>query len=102
MINVFTQLEVDSSSENEVSPEHRYFSNKENFLNQPAFRFPPLKFDADDKVSSVQNDSLHDIYAHSDYLLSYTATPSCQDSSAKMTKLIHDPIQSYSMIPHPN
>ena len=47
VIDVFTKTERDTSSSPEVSPKydlstaHGYFSNPENFLNQPATHFLP-------------------------------------------------------------
>ena len=69
-------------------------------MDQFATQYSSLKFDADDEISSVKIDTLHVNYAQTDYLLSYTATLQRQNPSALGTKIIHDPSQSYSMIPH--
>ena len=78
MTKVLTQTKVVTSSETEISPIHRHFSNQEPFLNQPATLLL-LKFDADDEVSSVRNDTLHVYYANSDCLSTYSATTPRQD-----------------------
>ena len=62
-MNVFTQTEIDTSSETEISPENAYFSNPENFFNQPETQKSTLKFDADDQFSLVENDTLQ-VFKH--------------------------------------
>ena len=53
------------------------------------------------KFSSAKNDIMHVKYAQSDYFPTYAAAIPREDPSAKITKLFHDPIQSYFMSPHP-
>ena len=74
VIIVYTQTQIESYSETEVSPKHGYFRNPENFLNQSATYCSSSKFDDGDEFSSVQNDATHVNYAHHGYLSSYTVT----------------------------
>ena len=90
--NVFTQIEVDTSFEMQFSPKHGYFRNPEKLLNRLAIFYSSLKIDAVAQYSSVEIDTLHVNYAHSDHLSSYISTLPRQDLSAVMTKLTHDPI----------
>ena len=99
--NVLTQTEFDTSSEPEVSPKHGYSKNPENLSSQPATHYSHLKFDADGEFSSVQKDTLHFNYAQSAYISFYTGTRPRQDPSVILTNFIHDPIQSFLKIPHP-
>ena len=76
IIKVFTQTEFYPSPNTEVplqqklSTIHRIFSYPETFLNQPTTHYSSLMFEADDEFSSVNIDSLHVDYAHTDYLSS--------------------------------
>ena len=85
-LNFFTETEIDTSSETEISPKLRYFSNPKIFLNQPATQFSTLKTDADE-ISCVQKDTFEVNYARSDYLSTYTASLPRQNPSTKAAKM---------------
>ena len=75
-----------------------YFSNNEISLDA-AFCFS-LKLDADVEFSSVQFNTLHVKYPHSDYLSIYAVTLPRQDPSAILTIIIQDPSEFQPLIPH--
>ena len=60
-----------------------------------------LKFNADDQLFSVKNDTWHGNYAQNYYLSPYAATLPLQHPSAAKTKIIHSVNESCPMIPHP-
>ena len=60
------------------------------------------KNDADDDFSSLQTGTMHVLYAQSDYPPSYFSILPRQQLFAKMTKIFHNPFQSYPVIPHLN
>ena len=68
--------------------EASFFCNRENFLIQPATQHSWLKFDADDELPSVENDTLHFNYAQNDYLWPYTASLARQNSLQYWQKFI--------------
>ena len=61
----------------------------------------PFKILHWDSMPLTKKDAMHVNFAHTYYLSSHTATLQHRDSSAIMTEVIHDPNQSYLMIPHP-
>ena len=77
-----------------LSTPQRYFCNPKNLINQSVTHFLSLIFDADDEFSPVKIDKRYIALLLSAYWLSssYTPTPSRQDHSTKVLKLIHDPI----------
>ena len=77
-----------------------FFINPEHFLKETETLSSSEAVDADAELSSVENDALHFNYAHIDYISSYTATLPRRDPSALMTKIFHDPLQSYVLIGH--
>ena len=94
VIIVFTPTEIDKSSDTEVSLKLGYFSNPEKFLSQTETHYTSLKFDIKDEFSSVKNDTLLVICAHTDYLSTYTATLPRQNLPVILPNFFHGPIKS--------
>ena len=66
VFNVLTKTELDTFSSTEVSPEqilsapHEYLGSPENFLNQPETHYSSSKFDANDELFFLKNETLND------------------------------------------
>ena len=79
VINVFTQRELDISSQTESSKNdtflapHGHFNNLENFAHKVANQYSSMKFGVDDEFSAKM-DTLQVTDATSDYLFSYSET----------------------------
>ena len=92
---VFCRTEFDTSLSTEVFPQQNssksqgYFSNPEIFRNQLALLFSSLKFDDDDDIPSVKNDTLPVNCWHTDYLSFHTARHPRQKLFRMMTKSFH-------------
>ena len=98
---IVTPPSFEVSAEHTLSFFHGFFSNLGSFFNQYSTRYSSLKFDDDDEVSSLRYDTLLVNYARTDSISSYTEKYQCQDPSERMAKLFQDPIQPFSLIPHP-
>ena len=78
---------------------HGYFNNPETHSRKPATYYSTLKFEADDALAA-KNNTLQFNHVTPDSPYPYPAHLPSKNSPVLLTKNPHDPIQTYSMVPH--
>ena len=101
LINVFTQIEIDTSQKIGFFRKLGFLETPKMFLNRSTTK-QFFKFDADYEICPIQHDAMNVKYAQYDYHSFYPATLPRQDHFAKLTKKLLDPIQPFPMVPHHN